>query len=191
MLKNFILLFTIIVFPNLIQGQALPVNRVKSILSSKIKSDEWLNSITSSSVKYVKSLDNGETIALISIDTLFQRNGSKFVNEEIPYFLIFDSDQSSGIVVWEEAVGRNNFSFLAEIETKNEHFILFYLYSNIGGFIEYYVVDVLTGKWFRSPQFVNNERLDYLSFNTNAKTIYYFLGNTTEKRVGKLELLPH
>jgi len=182
-MKKILVLFLLIVVIRA-NSQSISVSDLKQILSPEIKVEDYLNSITPYCIKYSKKLKNGETIALISIDTLITKGGKKPVSQP-PFSLIYVSLKSKGLVYSEETEGRNNFKFLADITISDAAYVIFYHLSSIGDYLEYFIVDSNTGKWYKIGPVTENIRIDYVSFDFLKEGYIYYLGTTEDKKYGK------
>lgn len=173
-MKRIVLLLLMQCICTVLYSQDFTIKELKGLLSEQIKNEEWLNSIVVSSIKYTKEVSNNEIVALVSIDTLYKKDGSIFVNDEIPYFLVHFSRENKKIITWEEVVIKNNFVFLAEIISKSDQYVVFRHFSHIGMYWEYYVVSVNNGSWYKTEQFFNNEIIDYTSFDLTSEIFYVY-----------------
>lgn len=166
--------------------QKIDINNLRTLLSEKIKVEDYLNSVNQSSIKYKKRLKNGRVIALVSIDSL--RGAKETIKlDEVPFFLVSLSEKGNRIITWEEVELPKNFQFLADIKiSSKDEYIIFYHLSSIGGFLEYYIVDSNTGEFYKTEALTDNRRIDYISFDFRKSDYIYYLGDTDVRKLGKI-----
>ena len=158
---------------------------IQGAITTIFTEQEWIDSYRPWSVKNKCQVDSVTSVSLVSIDTLFHKDGEVEPVIEGPRLIIVQHKGLFRVVFWEESVTSEQLVFSTEVQhEKLKLYVFRYVFHN-GDAMDIFI-DPINNRAFRSHPFEREYEIVYSSLNLDKLSFLFRYLNERELNEGEL-----